>query len=107
MGDQVIRVRHGRTGAKDRLGNWVIGVISSVPTRARLEQVGSREDDTDAYVVDQWRGYFPARFDLKAGDIIEHAGRKFTVEGTPDLSVIPGFPAADHVSAVLRYVGEI
>ncbi len=107
MGDFVERVRHGRTGAKDRMGNWVIGEVSRVPTRARLEQVGSREDDTDAYVVDQWRAFFPAGFDLKAADIIEHRGRKFTVEGTPELSTVPGFPAADHVGAILRYVGEL
>lgn len=104
MGNTATVIHYGVTG-RDRLNKPITGELSRVPTRCRLEQSGTTEADT--YVVNVWRGYFPAATQISAGDKVEENGRLFTVEGTPALNRVPGVPGADHLAVVLKYVGAI
>lgn len=103
MGQLATVIRYGET-SRDRLNNPVISEVSRVSTAARVELTGSREDDT--YVEGKWRSYFPPTVDIRPGDEIQAAGRTYRVEGEPIRHELPGFPAANHIEALLATVTE-
>lgn len=98
-------VRYTASG-EDLYGNPDVTGTTVATSRARLEQLGSRENDTDRMTVtDQWRVFLPAGTQLRAGDELLEGGRRFRVEGTPE--VVYGASSAHHVEARLTYAGDV
>ncbi len=102
--DELTIVTRGETGETNRLGDPVIGNVSSVVVWGRLEAAGSQEGTE--YVAGRWLAYLPEGTVVTSSDIVvDSGGRRFAVEGEPEKHSLPGFPALNHVRAILTSVG--
>jgi len=104
MNDTVVIVRMGDS-TDSEYGRPSRAELSRALTRGRIEQRGSREEES--FTVDTWRVALPIDSVIDAGDVIEYEGKRFDVISAPDRLTIPGFSGLDRVEVDLRYVGRL
>lgn len=103
---QTVTVVTYDNSTEDAYGNPTRAQASSTSVPGRLEQMRSLEttlgQDT---VLDRWRAFLPAGTAINAGDEIEEGGRRFRVDGTPEL--VYGASSVHHIEATLVYSGDV
>lgn len=93
-------------GEPDRYGKRsVVGRPLIATEDGILDQQTALEGE--AFVIGKYRATMRLDADVQPGDEVEAEGDKFTVEGRPARLRNPGFPAADHLSVHLKYVGPV
>lgn len=106
------RVRPAVAGATDVEGNWAPGLASETTYPCRLERGhGGRQSQTDTEetydqgaerMASTWLLFLPAAADITGRDLVVVDGRKFEVEGEPNVLRAPQGP--HHVEAFLSSV---